>query len=38
MNLLNEKVHNFHSEILALFNFNKNKMLSPGLENKLARA
>ena len=25
--------HMFHSEILASLNFNKNKMLSPGLEN-----
>ena len=25
----------FHSEVLASFNFNKNKMLSPGLENNL---
>ena len=28
-------LHMFHSEILASLSFNKNKMLSPGLENKL---
>ena len=26
-------LHRFHSEILASLNFNKNKIVSPGLEN-----
>ena len=30
-----QEFHMFHSEILASLNFNNNKILSPGLENKL---
>ena len=33
INMCNQSFDMFHSEILTSLNFNKNKMLSPGLEN-----